>query len=184
MLGAFDIKYLPQTAIKGQVLADLEVEFTEGAEGSRAEEDGIPGMEVLLVSTPYLPLWKLYMDGVTNQKSFGIGIVLVSPKKITMEKSLRLGFLATNNEAEYEAFLAGMIMVKKIEGKSLEVFSDSRLIVEKVKGEFEARDQRMQWYLGKIRQLQSSFKVFSIKQVPRSKNSHTNSLATLATSLG
>ena len=124
MLGAFDIKYLPQTAIKGQVLADLEVEFTKGARGSRAEEDKIPGVEVLLASTPYLSLWKLYMDGAANQKRFGIGIFLVSLKKITMEKSLRLGFLATNNEAEYEALLAGMIMVKNLEGKALEVFSD------------------------------------------------------------
>ena len=161
----------------------MEVEFIEGVGGSRAKEDRIPSMEVLLVSIPYLPMWKLYVDGVANQKSFGIGIVLVSPKKITKEKSLRLGFLAINNEAEYEALLTIMIMVKKLEGKAMEVFFDSGLIVGKVKGEFEARDQRMQRYLGKIRQLQSSFKIFSIKQVPRSKNSHTNSLATLATSL-
>ena len=66
----------------------MEVEFIEGVGGSRAKEDRIPSMEVLLVSTPYLPLWKLYVDGVANQKSFGIGIVLVSPKKITKEKSL------------------------------------------------------------------------------------------------
>ena len=57
-----------------------------------------------------------------------------------MENSLRLGFLATNNEAEYEAFLLGMIMVKKLRGKDVEVFSDSRLIVGQVKGEFQARD--------------------------------------------
>lgn len=57
-----------------------------------------------------------------------------------MENSLRLGFLATNNEAEYEAFLLGMIMVKKLRGKAVEVFSDSRLIVGQVKGEFQARD--------------------------------------------
>ena len=31
MLGAFDIKYLPRTAIKGQILADLVAEFTEWA---------------------------------------------------------------------------------------------------------------------------------------------------------
>lgn len=57
-----------------------------------------------------------------------------------MENSLRLGFLATNNEVEYEAFLLGMIMVKKLRGKAVEVFSDSRLIVGQVKGEFQARD--------------------------------------------
>ena len=58
-----------------------------------------------------------------------MGLVLISPKKITMEKSLRLGFLATNNKVEYEALLVGMTMVQKMGGKALEIFSDSRLVV-------------------------------------------------------
>ena len=46
-----------------------------------------------------------------------------------MEKSLRLGFLATNNKVEYEALLVGMTMVQKMGGKAMEIFSDSRLVV-------------------------------------------------------
>jgi len=46
------------------------------------------------------------VDGTTNQKGSRIGIVMISPNGITLEKSQRLGFLATNNEAEYEALLA------------------------------------------------------------------------------
>ena len=72
-----------------------------------------------------------------------MGLVLVSPEKITIEKSLRLGFPATNNEAEYEALLVGMIMVQKIGGKAVGVFSNSRLVVRQVQGELEARDPRM-----------------------------------------
>ena len=56
-------------------------------------------------------------------------LVLVSPKKITIEKSLRLGFSATNSEAEYEALLMGMIMVQKMGEKTIKVFSDSKLVV-------------------------------------------------------
>ena len=48
---------------------------------------------------------------VANQRGLGVGLVLVSPEKITIEKSLRLSFLATNNEAEYEVLLMGMAMV-------------------------------------------------------------------------
>ena len=70
-------------------------------------------------------------------------LVPVSPEKITIEKSLRLGFLATNIEAEYEALLVGMTMVQKLGGKAVEFFSDSRLVVGQVKGELEARDPRM-----------------------------------------
>ena len=117
-----------------------------------------------------------------NQK--GSGVELVSPEKITKERSLRLSFPATNNEAEYEALLAGMIMVKRLGGKVVEIFSNLRLVVEQINGDFEARDQRMQRYLSKIRRLQSNFEAFSIKQIPRSKNSHADSLAILATSSG
>ena len=58
-----------------------------------------------------------------------MGLVLISLEGITIEKSLRLGFLAMNNEAEYEALLEGMSMVEKLGGKSVNMFSDSRLIV-------------------------------------------------------
>ena len=52
-----------------------------------------------------------------------------------------------NNEAEYEALLMGMAKVQRMGGKSVKVFSDSRLVVGQVKGEFEAKDERMQGYL-------------------------------------
>ena len=67
-----------------------------------------------------------------------------------MEKSLRSGFLATNNEAEYEALLAGVAMVRLLGGEMVELYSDSRLIVGQVNGDFEAWDERMQGYLAKV----------------------------------
>ena len=62
------------------------------------------------------------MDGAANQQGSGVRLVLGSPEKITIEKSLRLGFLATNNEAEYEALLMGIMMVQKMGGKTMKVF--------------------------------------------------------------
>ena len=85
----------------------------------------------------------MYVDGATNQRGSEVELVLISPEKIIIEKSLRLGFLAANNEAEYETLLQGMVMVQKIGGKAMEVFSNSRLVVGQVKGELEARDVRM-----------------------------------------
>ena len=87
------------------------------------------------------------MDGAANQRGARLGLVLISPKEIIIEKSLRLGFSATNNEAEYETLLMRMRMVQKMGGKVVELFSDSKLIVGQVKGELEARDTRMQEYL-------------------------------------
>ena len=67
----------------------------------------------------------------------------MSPKKVVIEKSLRLDFPVTNNETEYEALLEGMAMVQRMGGKPIKLFSDSRLVVGQVRGEFEAKDERM-----------------------------------------
>ena len=107
---------------------------------------------------------------------------MVSPEKLTIKKSLRLGFSATNNEAEYEALLEGMSMVQRMGGKTVKMFSDLRLVVGQVKGKLEVRDERMQGYLNQVRRLQSKFESFSLLHVPRSGNTHADSLATLATS--
>ena len=91
--------------------------------------------------------WKVYVDGAANQRGSRVGLVVVSPERIIIEKSLRLGFSATNNEAKYKALLVGITMVQKMRGKIVEIFSDSRLVVGQVEGELEARDVRMQDYL-------------------------------------
>ena len=80
-----------------------------------------------MVSTPKPPCWKVYVDNAVNQREFGVGLILISPERATIEKSLRLGFSATNNEAEYEVLLQGMAMVQKMGGKVVEMFSDSSL---------------------------------------------------------
>ena len=122
------------------------------------------------------------MDGVANQKGFGVGLVLISPEKLIVEKSLRLGLSAMNNEADYKALLEGISMVQRMGGKLATIFSNSRLVVGQVKGELEARDERMQGYLTQIRHLQLKFESFNLQHIPRSGNTHVDSLATLATS--
>ena len=140
------------------------------------------GKSVGVIFAPGPPCWKVYVDGAANQRGSGVGLVIVSPEKTIIEKSLRLGFSATNNEAEYESLLQGMAMVQKIGGKIVEMFSDSKLVVGQVKGELEARDARMQEYLNQVKRLQPSFDLFSLSHISRSGNTHADSLATLATS--
>ena len=73
MLSAFDIKYMPRTVIKGQVLADLVAEFTE-----ELVEGEMLGSKIMVVSIPCFPTWEVYTNGVVNQKGSGVGIVLIS----------------------------------------------------------------------------------------------------------
>ena len=114
ILGAFDIKYMPRTSIKGQVLSDLVVEFTECPEEVEMGSEALVERLVSVASIQGLPPWELYVDGAANQRGSGVGLVLVSPEKITIKKSLRLNFSIMNNEAEYEALLRWMLMVQKM----------------------------------------------------------------------
>ena len=106
----------------------------------------------------------------------------MSPEKVVIEKSFRLDFSATNNEAEYETLLEGMAMVQRMGGTSIKLFLNSRLVVGKVRGEFEAKDEKMQRYLNQVKCLQLKFNSFDLLHVPRSGNAHADSLAMLATS--
>ena len=182
VLGAFGIKYMPRTSVKDQVLADLIAEFAEPPIEIVAEEQNMDGKSVGTISVQGSSRWKVYVDGAANQRESGVGLVLISPEKIIIEKSLRLRFSTINNKTEYESLLQGMAMVQKIGGKVVEVFSDSRLVEGQVKGELEARDARMQEYLSQVRHLQSDFEFFDMSHVSRSGNTHADSLATLATS--
>ena len=89
----------------------MVAEFAEGPAENELEEHRIGEKSVGLVMAQEPLQWKVYMDGAANQKGSGVKLVLISPEKLIVEKSLRLGFSTTNNETEYEALLEGMSMV-------------------------------------------------------------------------
>ena len=128
----------------------MVVEFIESPLEEEVEKRDMDGKSVGMVSLQEPLSWRVYIDGVANQRGSRVGLVVISPEKIIIEKSLKLGFLATNNEAEYEALLVRMTMVQKMGGKTVEIFSDSRLVVGQVRGELEAKDLRMQEYLNQV----------------------------------
>ena len=82
ILGAFDIKYMPRTSVKGQVLADLLAKFTECPEEVEMGDEALNERLVGVASIQGLPPWELYVDGAANQRGSGVGLVLVSPEKI------------------------------------------------------------------------------------------------------
>ena len=73
-------------------------------------------------------------------------------------------------------------MVQRMGGKVVENFLDLRLVVGQVGGELEARDLRMKEYLNQVKHIQSGFESFNLSQIPKSRNTHANFFATLATS--
>ncbi|XP_027174611.1 uncharacterized protein LOC113774254 [Coffea eugenioides] len=170
-LGEYDLSYEPRTAIKAQALADFlaELTFVEGQESTSA-----------IAEVPTSHSWTLYVDGSSNGDGSGAGLLLEGPQGEVCAYALRFGFPATNNEAEYEALIAGLQLARRLGAQRIHVRSDSQLVVCQVLGEYEAKDETMQRYLSKVHQLTAYFESFEIQRIPRSQNRRADALSRLA----
>jgi len=101
---------------------------------------------------------------------------------LLIEQVLRFAFKASNNQAEYEALIAGMLLAKEMEARSLLVKSDSQLVTGQVTGEYQAKDPQMAAYLRYVQVLRKAFAVFELVHVPREQNARADLLAKLASS--
>ena len=158
-----------KTAIKGQVLSDFIMDFTSAEPAKDAQ------------TTTDLSIWKLSVDGASNVQGSGAGLILTSLEGIDIEYALRFGFRTFNNEAEYEAVIAGLNLTHSLKVNQLEVYSDSQLVVRQIEDTYEAKSERMILYLRKVRDLLKKFVLVQVKHVPRAENSRANALAKLAT---
>ncbi|GAV69146.1 RVT_3 domain-containing protein [Cephalotus follicularis] len=161
-LGEYDVKYEAKPVIKSQVLTDFVGDNTPMEcmeEDSSEDEKG---------------LWKLSVDGSSCVFESGAGLVLTSSDGWTLEYTLRFGFKATNNEAEWEALITGLTIAKHLEVEKIEASSDSQLVVGLVSGEYEAREEFMAKYLAHVQSLKSTFQVLRVLKIPREENARAD----------
>ena len=85
-----------------------------------------------------------------------------------MHYTLRFRFKASNNEANYKALIAGVNLTKEMKVESLEIYSNSQLVICQITNEYQARGEKMAAYLHKAKNLLSSFSSYTIHQVLRS----------------
>ncbi|KAM2294720.1 hypothetical protein ACFX1S_034602 [Malus domestica] len=135
-LGEFDISYKPKPVEKGQKIE------------------------------PTAPTLSLYVDGSSNQQGCEAELVITTPDKVAMEYTLRFKFKSSNNEAEYEAILAGLRLAKHLG----------------VTNNFDAKDSSMVAYLAQTQLLLKHFH-YQITQIPLAANSHADALAHLASAM-
>uniref|UniRef100_A0A1J3HXG1 Retrovirus-related Pol polyprotein from transposon opus n=1 Tax=Noccaea caerulescens TaxID=107243 RepID=A0A1J3HXG1_NOCCA len=164
-LSEYDIEYRNRTCAKSQVLANFLIELP-------------PEMLPADPSTP--KNWCLHADGSSSRNGSGIGIRLESPTGEILEQSFRLAFSASNNEAEYEALLAGLRLAKAMGAENIQAYCDSQLVANQYSGEYTAKSDRMDAYLTLVRQLANEFETFALTKIPRSDNSSADALAALA----
>ena len=131
--------------------------------------------------TPDLPIWRLSVDGAANAQGSSACRILTFPDGIDVEYALRFGFQASNNEAEYEAFIAGLNLAHSMEADQLELSRDSQLVVKQIEDSYEAKGEKMILYLKKVRELLKKFIRVQVKHLPRAENSQADALAKLVT---
>ncbi|XP_025692740.1 uncharacterized protein [Arachis hypogaea] len=162
-LSEFDIQYQPRPALKSQILVDFIAEFT-CPHNTAGPSTGM-----------------MYVDGASNNEGSGARIILEYEDTI-IEQSVRFSFEANNNQAEYEALLAGLNLAIKLQIPRIVVHCDSLLIVQQVNGSFQVKDPLLERYWNMVRKLILTFDKFKIIHVPRGNNQRADILSKLATS--
>nr|GEW36410.1 reverse transcriptase domain-containing protein [Tanacetum cinerariifolium] len=143
-----DIHYRSRTSVKGQILTDFIVERSEDDSPDTPMED-----------KEELPdPWISFTDESSCIDGSGAGLILTNPEGAKFTYALRFWFNTTNNEAEYEALIAGLRIAEQMGVKNLQANVDSR----------------------HVRTLTSTFKELSIKQVPRGENKKVDALSKMA----
>ncbi|XP_074301214.1 uncharacterized protein LOC141632573 [Silene latifolia] len=172
-LSGYDLKFEPRTAIKSQALADFVSDF------SPALQEQADSEILTLSEAKWEPVWELYIDGASNTKGAGVGLVLKSPQGEQIIQAVRCEFKATNSEAEYKALILGLQLALELQISRIEVYSDSQLIVNHVNNVYTSRDPKMIAYLEVEKELKLLFASFNIQQIPRDQNVEADALAIL-----
>ncbi|XP_057745745.1 uncharacterized protein LOC130963660 [Arachis stenosperma] len=161
-LSEFDIQYQPRGSVKSQYLADFVVELT--GTSTDIEDAG----------------WMLFVDGASNPHGSGAGILLENAEGVVIEHSLRFSFKASNNQAEYEALLAGLRLAIELHVVNLKVYCDSLLVVQQVNQSFQTKDPVLSKYLILVKNLMDRFSKIEICHIARDQNHRADILSKLA----
>ncbi|XP_016206665.1 uncharacterized protein LOC107647051 [Arachis ipaensis] len=158
-LSEFDIQFQPRSALKAQILADFISELT---------------------SDEHNKCWELHVDEASSKGGSGAGIILKEGDNVVAEQSLQFHFPASNNQAEYEALIAGLKLALNFQVQSLTAHCDSLLVVQQIRGEYQVKDPLLERYWLIAKDLISKFSSFIILHVHRDKNIRADVLFKLA----
>ncbi|XP_071704233.1 uncharacterized protein [Rutidosis leptorrhynchoides] len=170
-LGEHDIEFQVRNSIKGQILADFIAETIE--------EEEMPSTQIIVPPIEHEE-WKLFTDGAPSSDGSGARLMLVSPAGKEFTYALHFEFSMTNNEAEYEALLAGLRLARDLNIQHLKAYVDFQIVANQVTGTFEVRCPTIQQYLAKLKELIEQFKGFEIEHVRRSQNKKADALSKIA----
>ncbi|GAA0183011.1 hypothetical protein LIER_30502 [Lithospermum erythrorhizon] len=100
----FEIIYVPQKAVKGQVLADFLADHPIPAEWELSDE--LPDEDVMMIKI--LPPWKMFFDCAACREGTGAGVIFITHEQDVLPYSFSLSNKCSNNVAEYQALMLGL----------------------------------------------------------------------------
>ena len=123
------------------------------------------------------------MDDTSRHTGASVGLQLKAPTREVVEQAIWLDFSMSNNEAEYEAILAGIDLAQFVSSENLLIRSDSQLVVGQVNGEYKTQDQCMARYVGLVKQRLGSFAAWRLEHIIRDSNERVGVLAAVVASI-
>ena len=124
--------------------------------------------------------WMLYIDGASSTKGCGVGVIFEKVGDIMLEISVKFDFSVSNNQAEYEALIAGLQLASDVWATRLTICSDSQIVTSQVSGSYQAKDPILQKYLAKVKDLMGKVNISEVRHVPRAENVRVDVLLKLA----
>lgn len=152
---------------------DLDSVENLGGPSSSAEQNQVQESEC----------WTLLSDGSSTKKGSGVGIMLKSPEGMTIKQEIRLGFMASNNEAKHESLIMGLKNAKLLGAQNMKIHCNSQLVANYLTREYAASNQMMEAYMNLAQRLFKDFDSAYIEWFSRSNNSHADALATFASAI-
>ncbi|KAK2395721.1 hypothetical protein QL285_057430 [Trifolium repens] len=164
-LTEYSLSYKPLNAVKGQIVADFIVDHS-------------------LIEMPqdYVDIqpWILYFDGSKHKHGTGIGILIISPTQVPTKFKYKINGLCSNNEAEYEALITGLEILKDLGAKNIKIRGDSELVLKQLTQEYKCVKEHLIKYFTVASALLDCFDHVYIEHVPRLENQEANDLAQIA----
>ncbi|XP_072054239.1 uncharacterized protein [Arachis hypogaea] len=127
-----------------------------------------------------LPEWEVDVDGASNVKNGGAGLILPKGEDMVIKASVKIDCPISNNKADYEVLVTGLALACEVRAKKITRFSNSEIATSQANGEYQARDLLFWLYLKKAKNEVQHFDSFHIKHIPREQNTQTDVLSKLA----
>ncbi|XP_057803526.1 uncharacterized protein LOC131018841 [Salvia miltiorrhiza] len=178
-LQQFEIVYVPQKTVKGQVLADFLADHPIPAECELSED--LPDEDALAIDIA-LPWW-MFFDGASHREGAGAGVVFVSPERQVLPYSFTLTENCSNNVAEYQALILGLEMALDMQQSHLKVYDDSKLVVNQILGLYEVKKPELLPYVKYARKIIKWLGNVEIEHILINENKQADALAKLASTI-